>query len=85
MSVVNRFRLSGTSTMPALFARAGRPVLSGVPSTATVPDVRGQEPGEREQERGLARAVGTEKRLDGPAVESEVDVTERSGRRRSHR
>ena len=80
MSVVNRLRLSGTSTTPALLAAAGRPVFSGVPSTVTVPVVRRQEAGEREQQRGLAGAVRAEEGLDRAGLDGEVDVAERGGR-----
>ena len=37
VSVVKMFRLSGTSTMPALLASDGRPAFSGFWSTATDP------------------------------------------------
>ena len=66
--------------MPALFARAGRPVLSGVAVDGDRARVRREESGEREQQGGLARAVGAEERLDGAAFDGEVDVAERGGR-----
>src|SRR4051794_31107591 len=41
--------------------------------------VRWEEPGEGEQQGGLARTVGTEERLDGAAFALEVEVAERGG------
>ena len=62
VSVVNSDRLSGTSTTPARLAATGRPLRSG---DAVDRDGAGrgrEQPGQGEQQGGLAGAVGAEQR-----------------------
>ena len=79
MSVVKMFRLSGTSTMPALLASDGRPAFSGFWSTATDPFCDARRPAIGEEQRRLARAVRAEEGLDPAGLDREVDVAERGG------
>ena len=78
VSVVNNSRLSGTSTMPA---RLGRGCRAGLQlarrRSRSTRRAQGRRPGDREQQRRLARAVRTEDRVDRAAS------TERSTSRKA--